>query len=103
MDLSRSPTRSMVCSSLIRLTSLAKQNPGLWQGFWALRTLSLSEQLAALVRGDAHAQRVELDEAGSVFLIVSTGIIFEGGDTGVEQRVVGLAAGDNDVALVQFQ
>src|SRR5688500_52782 len=105
MERSMSPTRSMVCSSLIRFSSslpwygLIKQNPGSWPGFVWRRVFSLSEQLAALAGGDAHAQGVELDEARRVRLVVSAAVFLEGRDVGVEQRVVGLAANHDDVAL----
>src|SRR2546428_6584866 len=53
---------------------------------------------------DAHSQRVELDEAGGVGLVVSAAVFLEGGDGRVEERVlVGLAADDGDVALVELQ
>src|SRR5690554_6606117 len=37
------------------------------------------------VGGDAHAQRVEADEAVGVALVVGAGIVLEGGDGRVEQ------------------
>jgi hypothetical protein len=53
---------------------------------------------------DTHPQRVELDEATCVGLIVGTFVVLEGGDGRVEQRIgLGIAAGDDDVALVKFQ
>src|SRR6266545_710084 len=59
---------------------------------------------AADPRRDAHSQRVELDEAGGVGLIVSAAVFLESGDGRVEERVpVGLAADDGDVALVELQ
>ena len=62
-----------------------------------------SEQRAALVGSNAHAQCVQLDEACRIRLIVGAAVFFEGGDVGVEQRLIGLAAGDDHVALVQLQ
>ena len=55
-------------------------------------------------RRDAHSQRVELDEAGGVGLVVGAAVFLEGGDGRVEERVlVGLAADDGDVAPVELQ
>jgi hypothetical protein len=52
---------------------------------------------------DAHAQRVEFDEAGGVLLVVGAGIVLEGGDGRVEQRIgFRIAADDDDVALVKL-
>ncbi len=39
------------------------------------------------IRGDAHAQRIQLDEAAGVLLIVGAGVVLETGDRRVEQRV----------------
>lgn len=66
-------------------------------------TSKISEKLATFVRRDAHAQGVELDEARCVGLVVRAAIFFESGNIGVEQRLVGLATGDDHVALVQLQ
>src|SRR6266568_4219768 len=63
-----------------------------------------SSALPPPLRRDAHSQRVELDEAGGVGLIVCAAVFLESGDGGVEERVlVGLAADDGDVALVELQ
>jgi hypothetical protein len=56
-----------------------------WPPFLLRVGLSRLEQLAALVGSNAHAQRVELDEARRIGLVVSAAIFFEGGDVGVEQ------------------
>src|SRR5690606_32907265 len=61
------------------------------------------QRAATLASGDAQAQGVELDETGGIGLVVGAGIVLEGGDVGVEQRVVGLATSNDDVALVQLQ
>src|SRR3989338_1878846 len=78
------------------------QPPAYGRGLVWLRCSSLSEHLAPFARRDAHAQGVELDKAAGIRLVVSAAIFFEGGDIGVEQRVIGLAPGDDHVALVQF-
>lgn len=46
---------------------------------------SRSEQLATLVGSNTHAQRIELDEACRVGLVVSAAVFFKGRDVGVEQ------------------
>src|SRR3990167_1471255 len=52
---------------------------------------------------DAQTQRVELDEARRILLVVGALVVLEGGDGRVEQRVgLRVAANDNHVALVQF-
>src|SRR5690606_1462846 len=59
---------------------------------------------ATALGGDVHAQGVQLDEALGILLVVGAGIVLEGGDVGVERRIVlRLAAGDDDVALVQLE
>src|SRR3990167_1967769 len=78
------------------------QTPAYGRGLLWLRCSSLSEHFAPFARGDAHAQGVELDKSTGVGLVVRAAIFFEGGDIGVEQRVIGLAPRDDHVALVQF-
>ena len=54
--------------------------------------------------GDAHAQRIELDEAAGVGLVVGAAVFVEGGDVRVEQRIgLRVAADDDDIALVQLE
>jgi hypothetical protein len=61
--------------------------------------VSESGQRTAFVCGNPQTQGVELDEARCVSLVVRTAIFFEGSDVGVEQRVVGLAAGEMTLPL----
>src|SRR5471032_2969262 len=59
--------------------------------------------LQARVGCDAHAQRVQLDEAAGVGLVVGAAVFVEGGDGHVEQRVgLGIARDDDHIALVEF-
>src|SRR6266581_4724417 len=63
-----------------------------------------SSALPPPLRRDAHSQRVELDEAGGVGLIVGAAVFLEGGDGRIEERVLaGLAPDDGDVALVELE
>src|SRR5690606_6144580 len=108
MDLSMSPTRSMVWSSLIGFSPHSRTGSGFQTqtpaGGRGLRSsTTASERRTALAGGDAQAQGVELDEARGIGLVVGAGIVLEGSDVGVEQRLVGLATGDDHVALVQLQ
>ena len=53
---------------------------------------------------DTQTQGVQFDETVCVFLVVSTGIVFESGDIGVEQGIVAeFATDDDDVAFVQLE
>ena len=68
-----------------------------------LRRVSLSELGAALARGDAHAQRIELDEAASVGLIVGAAVFLEGRDIGIEQRSSDLRPTTMTLPLYSFR
>mmetsp|Transcript_10585 Transcript_10585/g.25926 ORF Transcript_10585/g.25926 Transcript_10585/m.25926 type:complete len:491 (-) Transcript_10585:10-1482(-) len=50
----------------------------------------------------AQAQRVELDEAGGVLLVIRTPVVLEGAELGLVQRRGGLAAHHDGVTLVQL-
>src|SRR5260370_7070319 len=57
-----------------------------------------SSALPPPLRRDAHSQRVELDEAGGVGLIVCAAVFLESGDARVEARVlVGLPPHHRDL------
>ena len=59
------------------------------------QAISLSwNRLPPPLGGDAHAQRVELDEAGGVLLVVGAGVVVERRDRRVEQRIVRRRAAD---------
>ncbi len=88
--------------------SLLPWQPALQPLPFSRRSLPGSSWLGRLactqVGGDAHAQGVQLDEAARVALVVGTGIVLEGGDGRVEQRIgLRVAADDDHVALVQLQ
>src|SRR6266568_5595474 len=53
--------------------------------------------------GDAQAQGIEANESVGVGLVVGAGIVLEGGDARVEQRIgLRIAADDDDIALVEL-
>src|SRR5690606_13591683 len=108
MDLSRSPTRNMVCKRRIFSSSQSKKTaPARTGAFLFQLTASSSQllldQLATLVGRNTQTQSIELEKARCIGLVVGASIIFEGSNVGIEQRIVGLAADHDDVALVQFQ
>src|SRR5205085_7893571 len=67
---------------------------------WSARPRSAAP---AAVGRDAHAQRVELDEARGVLLVVRAGVVLERRDPGVEQRIGRGAAHAHDRALVELE
>src|SRR5690554_1071718 len=60
-------------------------------------------QLPPFPSRNAQPQRVQLDEAFGVFLIIRALVFFKGGDLFVEQGVVRLPADYVHVAFVEFQ
>src|SRR5690554_4943367 len=55
------------------------------------------------VGGNTQTQRVQLDKAGRVGLVIGASIVFEGSDGGVEQRLIRLTTNHGNVAFVQFE
>ncbi len=54
---------------------------------WAVQPFNQAalQQVAAFTSGNPQTQRVELDKARRIGLIVSTAVFFEGSDVGIEQ------------------
>src|SRR5690554_750927 len=69
---------------------------------WISRRKSVLKQVAPLAGRNAHAQRVQLDEAFGILLIVGTGIIFKGCDAFIKQTVFRATTYRADTSLVQL-
>src|SRR5680860_191659 len=99
-------------------TSIATSTPvELAMGAWAIgrsmpnrsrrlvsgQLMCAATPLAAASAEQAQTERVELDEAFGVLLVVSAFVVLEGDDLAGIERLVARPPDDDDIALVEFE